>query len=101
MNKLIILPVALGLLVGCTSNTPYVDKEYGEATRMAFEMQIADQTFQHADKVPEGISGLTAEKIMKVYTEDSGKKTEAEAAPMTFQTGGSSSGSGSGSGSSN
>lgn len=87
MKKLIILPVALGLLVGCSSNTPYVDKEYGDATRMAFEMQIADQTFQHADKVPEGISGLTAEKIMKVYTEDSGKSTEAEAAPMTFQTG--------------
>lgn len=90
MKKIIILPVALGLLVGCSSTTPYVDREYGEATRMAFEMQIADHTFQHADKVPEGISGLTAEKIMKVYTEDFDEEAEAKAEPMTFQTGGSS-----------
>lgn len=69
MKKLIILPVALGLLVGCSSTAPYVDKEYGDATRMAFEMQIADQTFQHADKVPEGMTGLNAEKIMAVETE--------------------------------
>lgn len=76
MKKLIILPVALGLLVGCSSSTPYVDKEFGAASRMAFETQIADQTYRHADRVPEGMEGLTAEKIMKVYTDDFGKKPE-------------------------
>lgn len=91
MKKLIIFPLALGLLVGCSSTTPYVDQEFGEATRMAFEEQIADKTYQHADKVPEGIAGLTAEKIMKVYTEDFDEEAEAEAAPMTFQSGGGSS----------
>lgn len=93
MKKLIIIPVAFGFLVGCSSNTPYVDKEFGEATRMAFEVQIADHTFQHADKVPDGISGLTAEKIMKVYTDDFGEEAKAQAEPTTFQTGGSSTGS--------
>jgi hypothetical protein len=97
MKKLIVLPLALGLLIGCSSNTPYVDKEFGKATRMAFDGQIADQTYRHADQVPEGIAGLPAENIMKVYTEEFGKTAEAEAVPMTFKSGGSSSSSSSGS----
>lgn len=75
MKKLIILPVTLGLLLGCSSTAPYVDKEYGEASRMAFETQIADQTYRHADKVPEGMTGLNAEKIMAVETEAFSEKT--------------------------
>ena len=72
MNKLIVMPLALGLLVGCSS-TPYVDKEFGQGTRMALETQIADKTYQHAAKAPEGTPGIVAEEIMEVYTDDFGK----------------------------
>jgi hypothetical protein len=73
MKSLIALSLALGLLVGCSSNTPYVDKEYGQGTRKAFDAQVADPSYPHAMNVPTGIAGLPAEKIMKVYTDGFGK----------------------------
>lgn len=73
MKKLIVMPLALGLLVGCSS-TPYVDKEFGQATRLALESQIADHSYQHAAKVPEGTAGIVAEEIMEVYTDDFGEE---------------------------
>jgi hypothetical protein len=72
MKKMLVVPLALGLLVGCSS-TPYVDKEFGQATRTAFETQIADQTYRHAEQTPEGLEGIVAEEVMTVYTDDFGQ----------------------------
>ncbi|MDF1577787.1 MAG: hypothetical protein RQ753_06290 [Desulfurivibrionaceae bacterium] len=70
-----IIPVALLLLAGC-SGAPHVDKEFGMANRQAFEMQIAYQDYRHADQTPEGMTGIVAEEIMDVYTDDFGKAPE-------------------------
>jgi hypothetical protein len=69
MRKMIVIPVALLLLAGC-SGAPHLDKEFGKASRQSFEMQIANPDYRYADKIPEGIAGLTAEGIMEVYTDD-------------------------------
>ena len=69
MKKLLIIPVALLLLAGC-GGAPHIDKEFGQAHRQSFEMQIANPDYRYADKVTEGIAGLTAEGIMEVYTND-------------------------------
>lgn len=84
MKKLIVLPLALGLLAACSS-TPYVDKEFGQANRLAFDTQIADQTYRHADKTPEGITGLNAEKIMKGYNDGFGKVAKDQDVGKTFK----------------
>jgi hypothetical protein len=76
MKNILFISLMLGFLVGCTTNTPYVDWEFGKASRMAFDKQVADKTYQHADQVPEGIAGLTAEQVMKVYTDDFGEKPQ-------------------------
>lgn len=85
MKKLIILPVALGILVACSSNTPYVDKEFGKGTRMAFDAQIVDHSYQQAGKVPEGTTSIPAERIMNVYTDDFGKVTKTQDIGKPFE----------------
>jgi hypothetical protein len=75
MKKLFIIPLLVLLLAGC-SGAPYVDSEFGTASREAFEMQIAIKDYRYADKTPEGMSGVVAEEVMDVYTEDFGKEPE-------------------------
>jgi hypothetical protein len=75
MKKMFIIPVSLLLLAGCSS-TPYLDKEFGNATRESLEMQIANKDYRHAAKTPEGMSGVVAEEVMEVYTDDFGKAPE-------------------------
>ena len=72
MKKLLVVPVVLLLLAGCSS-TPYLDEEFGEASRQTFAMQIANPDGLYGDKIPEGTAGLVAEEIMEVYTDDFGK----------------------------
>ena len=72
MKKLIVIPVALLLLAGC-SGAPHLDKEFGKASRESFDLQIAYPDYRYADKTPEGLAGLTAEGIMEVYTDDFNK----------------------------
>ena len=83
MKKLIVIPVTLLLLAGC-SGAPHLDKEFGKASRESFDMQIAYPDYRYADKTPEGLAGLTAEGIMEVYTDDFGKPP---AAVEVFQLG--------------
>jgi hypothetical protein len=72
MKKVLVIPVALLLLAGC-SGAPNLDAEFGKASRESFDMQIANPDYRYADKIPEGTSGLVAEGIMEVYTDDYGK----------------------------
>lgn len=70
MKRLIVIPVVLLLLAGCSVSTPYIDKEFGQASRQSLEMQIANPDYRYAGHTPDGIAGLTAEGIMEVYTND-------------------------------
>lgn len=74
MIKSYIVPATFLLLAAC-SGAPHVDDEFGMASRQAFEMQIAHKDYRHAAKIPEGMTGLVAEEIMEVYTDDFGKES--------------------------
>ncbi|MCA1765483.1 MAG: hypothetical protein LC633_04430 [Desulfobulbaceae bacterium] len=74
MIKRYIIPAAFLLLAAC-SGAPHVDDEFGMASRQAFEMQIANKDYRHAAKIPEGMTGLVAEEVMEVYTDDFGKES--------------------------
>jgi hypothetical protein len=67
-----IIAAAFLLLAGC-GGAPHLDDEFGMANRAAFEMQIANKDYPHAAKTPEDTSGVVAEEIMDVYTDDFGK----------------------------
>ncbi len=87
MKKLIVIPVALLMLAGC-SGAPHLDKEFGKASRQSFEMQIANPDYRYADKIPAGIAGLTAEGIMEVYTDDFGEEpTEVDVFQLGIESG--------------
>jgi hypothetical protein len=72
MKKLIVIPVALLLLAGC-SGAPLLDKEFGKDSRQSMEMQIVNQDYRYVDQIPEGMTGLVAEEVMEVYTDDFSK----------------------------
>lgn len=72
MKKLIVMPVAFMLLVGC-SGAPHLDKEFGKASHHSMEMQIANPDYRYADQTPVGLTGLIAEEIMEVHTDDFGQ----------------------------
>jgi len=75
MKRMLLIPAALLLLAGC-SGAPNLDKEFGMASRESFEMQIANPDYPHAAKTPEGLSGVVAEEVMEVYTDDFSKTPE-------------------------
>ena len=57
------------LLTACAMEAPYVDHEYGAATRDAFERQIVNKDYRHAGKEVKGLSGIHAENVMQTYHE--------------------------------
>ena len=57
------------LLTACAMEAPYVDHEYGMATRDAFERQILNKDYHHADKEVKGLPGIHAENVMRTYHE--------------------------------
>lgn len=66
-NKLMILALLLSI-GGCASfEEAYIyDREFGQATKASFASQIVHPDKQ-TKKVPEGLAGITAEELMKVY----------------------------------
>ena len=67
MKRLFTLATVL-LLAACTSHeTPYVDMEYGEATQVVFDQQIAFPDNPHEGKIPEDLEGISAEELMNTY----------------------------------
>jgi hypothetical protein len=47
-------------------DTPYLEKEFGKASQAAWDAQIVNKGNPNAEKVPEGMAGITAEEIMGV-----------------------------------
>jgi len=75
MKRMLLIPAALLLMAGC-SGAPHLDKEFGMASRESFEMQIAHKDYPYANKTPEGMTGVVAEEVMTVYTDDFGEAPE-------------------------
>ena len=47
-------------------DTPYLEDEFGKGSQAAWDAQIVNQDQPNAQKVPEGMAGITAEEIMNV-----------------------------------
>ena len=65
-----LLPIVLGLmLTGCASfqEAYYLDREYGVASKAAWEQQIAFPDAAPEQQALMGMEGITAEEIMSVY----------------------------------
>jgi len=69
MKKTLLIMASGLLLAGCVAEAPYIDKEFGMATRDAFDSQIVHKDGQYADKSVEGMPGIHAEKVMETYHE--------------------------------
>ncbi|MFA7534958.1 MAG: hypothetical protein WCY68_02595 [Desulfuromonadales bacterium] len=69
MKTLILLSAAFLLLSACApvEEAYYIDREFAKASQAAWDAQIINKENTHADKVPEGIAGITAEEVMGVH----------------------------------
>lgn len=66
--KSLLIWIATGLLLtACAMEAPYVDHEYGTATRDAFDRQIVYKDYRYADKKVESLPGIHAENVMQTY----------------------------------
>ena len=66
--KRLILAATVLLLTACTSHeAPYVDSEFGQATQVAFDQQVAFPDNPHEGKIPEDLEGISAEELMNAY----------------------------------
>ena len=54
-------------LSGCAREAYYADHEYGIASRDAFDQQIVNKDYKHANKPVEGMDGIYAEHVMGTY----------------------------------
>jgi hypothetical protein len=68
MQARILIVGALLFLSACApfQDTPYLEKEFGKANQAAWDAQIVNKDNPHAEKVPDGMAGITAEEIMGV-----------------------------------
>jgi len=57
------------LLCGCAHETCYVDKEFGLASKAAFDQQIVNKDYKYADKDVSGMDALYSENVMGKYAE--------------------------------
>jgi len=66
--KTLFLVATVLLLTACTSHeTPYVDSEFGQATQVVFDQQVAFPDNPHEGKIPEDLEGISAEELMNAY----------------------------------
>ena len=89
--KTTLLIVGLFILAGCSLSSPYVDAEYGVATRAVQDQQVAFPEAPYAQQIPEGLGGITAEEVMNSHNQSYAKQ-EQGAGSMSFGLIGSSSG---------
>ncbi len=63
-----ILALAL-LLTGCASleEAYHLDREFGQASQASFNKMVTYPDHRYADQIPEGMEGIQAEGMMKVY----------------------------------
>lgn len=68
--KVPLFSLSVLLLAGCAGSyeTNYVDAEFGQASRAAMDQQIAQPACMNEDKIPDGLTGLSAEELMTGYT---------------------------------
>ena len=67
MRYFALLLITAAVLTGCAQEAYYADREYGIATRDAFDQQVVNKDYIHAGKTSDSMDGLHAEKTMEMY----------------------------------
>lgn len=64
------------VLGGCASveEAYYLDQEFGEASQITWDQQVANPDYRYVDKVPDTLGGITAEEVMAVHNETFAEK---------------------------
>ena len=80
MKTSIVIVIAAMLLSGCSLfyDAPRIDADYGQAQAKTWDSQVAYTDYRYAEKTPEGLGGIPAEQIMKVYNQGFGEKPTKE-----------------------
>lgn len=80
MKTLAGLFIMVIFISGCSLfyDAPRTDAAYGQAQTKAWDNQVAFTDYRYAKKTPEGLGGIPAEQIMKVYNQSFGEKPEKE-----------------------
>ncbi|PLX77419.1 MAG: hypothetical protein C0615_05360 [Desulfuromonas sp.] len=86
MKRILIGLIGVLLLAGCgTFNEAYMlDQEFGQATRAAFDSQIAYPDYRYADTNPEGMEGINAEGVMDQYNKSYAEPPSDEVGVFEF-----------------
>lgn len=93
MRSMLILSLATIFLSGCAMfyDAPRISDDYGRAQSAVWSQQVAYPTPAAVDRTPEGLSGLPAEEIMKIYNQSfANKPSKQEIFNMGLTEGGSS-----------
>ena len=73
MRYLALLFLTAAVLAGCAQEAYYTDREYGIASRDAFDQQVVNKDYVHASKTSDSMEGLHAEPIMEMYHDSFGE----------------------------
>jgi hypothetical protein len=73
MRYLALLFLTAAVLAGCAQEAYYADREYGIATKDAFDQQVVNKDYVHAGKTSDSMDGLHAEPIMEMYHDSFGE----------------------------
>jgi hypothetical protein len=75
MKRLILWGI-LPLLAACApfEEAYYIEREFGKDSQAAWDAQIVNKDGRYRDRVPEGMSGITAEEVMNVRNQTFAEK---------------------------
>ena len=73
MRYLALLFLTAAVLAGCAQEAYYTDREYGIASRDAFDQQVVNKDYVHASKTSDSMDGLHAEPTMEMYHDSFGE----------------------------
>jgi hypothetical protein len=68
MKRFVLFGIMLLMTAGCApfQEAYYIEREFGKESRAAWDAQIVHKDGRYGDRVPEGMSGITAEEVMRV-----------------------------------
>lgn len=75
MKRMAVIGILL-LLAACApfEEAYYIEREFSKDSQAAWDAQIVNKDFRYADRVPEGMAGITAEEIMSSHTKTFAEK---------------------------
>jgi hypothetical protein len=68
MNRWMILIPGLFILAGCSmpEEAYYLNREFGKHSQASWDAQVLYPDYRYADRMAEGMPGITAEEVMAV-----------------------------------